>query len=194
MDFETILNAPSTHPGSRPTHKMHSSNRDSKIENKHVSMVPKDDPATEGGRKRKRKPPSQTLSGKATKRNKMIYACHESAIQMSELARAYQESNPNIKEAWVTLGKNNIVKKIDQPSRWNKSSVNASAIRILNDSNVHFDDQMVYTEGLITRLTEMSRKDIKAELSRFKDCLRVCKETRSNKEYTRLSERMASSH
>lgn len=126
------------------------------------------------------------------------------AIDMSELARACSRSNPNIEQnaaprngsagPWVTLKANNIATDVRQdgvePSRWNKSSVNGSAILILDHSNAHFDDEMKYVGELITRVPKMSQEQIVEELSRYQYCLRASKETRGEADYMLFSERM----
>ncbi|KAF3007790.1 hypothetical protein E8E13_010363 [Curvularia kusanoi] len=130
------------------------------------------------------------------------------AIDMGDLARACKQSNPNIEQnaaprngsagPWVMLKANNIAADVRQdgvePSRWNKSSVNGSAILILDHSNAHFDDEINYVGNFITRVPNMSHDQIAEELLRYQRCLRASKETRGEADYILFSERMARQH
>ncbi|KAJ8108181.1 hypothetical protein OPT61_g8355 [Boeremia exigua] len=126
------------------------------------------------------------------------------ALDQADLSRVCQEANPSIEHtaaprhgstgSWILLKSNNIAGDVRQdgiePSRWNKSSVNGSAILIIEHSNALIDDEVDYLGDLETRASSMSLKQIQEELAQRKQCLRAARNTRGEAEFKVATERM----
>ncbi|KAH6639766.1 hypothetical protein C7974DRAFT_138475 [Boeremia exigua] len=126
------------------------------------------------------------------------------AIDQGDLARVCREANPNIEHTaaprhggqgpWVLLKSNNIASDVLQdgvePSRWNKSSVNGSAILIIEHSSAQLDDEIKYLGGLQSRLP----KELQGEIAQRIECLIAAKNTRGEAEFKVATEQMTYQH
>lgn len=126
------------------------------------------------------------------------------AIDMAELAQVLRQSNSNIDHTaaprngnsagWILLKANNIAGDVRQdgiePSRWNKSSVNGSAILVLDQSNALLDDVARYFDGLQARASTLSPEQLIAESTRWAQTVRACKDSRGEADYRLFSERL----
>lgn len=127
------------------------------------------------------------------------------ALDQADLSRVCRAANTNIERtaaprhgsdgAWVLLKTNNISSDVRQdgiePSRWNKSSVNGSAILIIEHSNDLLDDTISQVGSLKKRCMGLSSEQMFEELDRYEQCLTAAKNTRGEADWKVASERMA---
>ncbi|KAJ4994227.1 hypothetical protein SVAN01_00056 [Stagonosporopsis vannaccii] len=130
------------------------------------------------------------------------------ALDQADLSRVCREANGNIERtaaprhgspgAWVLLKTNNISSDVRQdgiePSRWNKSSVNGSAILIIEHSNELLEDTIGYISSLEERCRGLSAEQFLQELGQYKQCLTAAKNTRGEADWKVPTERMGYHH
>lgn len=130
------------------------------------------------------------------------------ALDQADLSRVCREANVNIERtaaprhgtpgAWVLLKTNNISSDVRQdgiePSRWNKSSVNGSAILIIEHSNELLADAIGECDSLKDRCKSMSHDQIMEELGRFQQYLTAATNTRGEADWKVATDRMAYHH
>lgn len=127
------------------------------------------------------------------------------ALDQAETAQACKEGNPRIettaaprnggKVGWTPLKNNNInwdVQKEDgiQPSLWNKSCVNGSAILMLKHSNVQFDDTVDFLTRMCEQGLSVSQERFLEQLVQFKQALLAAKTTRGEFDWQPASQRL----
>ena len=128
------------------------------------------------------------------------------ALDQAELARVCREANPNIEHTaaprhgssgpWVPLKANNIAQDVRQdgiePSKWNKSSVNGSAIQIMGDSNGHIDDGISFRGHVLApeEWDKMTKEEIHKHLMQFHQHEIAARNTRGEAGWKPTSERI----
>lgn len=126
------------------------------------------------------------------------------ALDQADLSRVCREANPNIEQtaaprhgspgAWRLLKANNISSDVRQdgiePSRWNKSCVNGSAILIIEHSNDLFDDVIAHSASVEERCKNIF-PELAEEMARYRQCLTAARKTRGEADWEVATKRMA---
>lgn len=145
-----------------------------------------------------------TISSKVQKSDNEAGNRYCQALDQAELAEVCRQANPNIENTaaprhgsagqWIALKNNNIAWDVRQdgiePSMWNKSSVNGSAILQLRHSNEQFADTVNWMDDLIKRGSSMSAEQILEQVARHKQCLAAASTSRGEAHWKVASERM----
>ncbi|KAF3032296.1 hypothetical protein E8E12_002495 [Didymella heteroderae] len=145
-----------------------------------------------------------TISSKVQKSDNEAGNRYCQALDQAELAEVCRQANPNIENtaaprhggpgAWIALKNNNIAWDVRQdgiePSMWNKSSVNGSAILQLRHSNEQFADTDNFLLELTKRWSSMSEKQRLEQIIQHRQCLAAAASTRGEAHWKTASERM----
>lgn len=145
-----------------------------------------------------------TMSSKVQKSDNEAGNRYCQALDQAELAQVCRQANPNIENtaaprhgspgAWVTLKNNNIAWDVRQdgiePSMWNKSSVNGSAILQLRQSNEQFADSDGWMRRLLEQRGRISEDQIWEQIIQYHQCQEAAVSTRGEAHWKTASERM----
>ncbi|KAJ4378541.1 hypothetical protein N0V86_006247 [Didymella sp. IMI 355093] len=145
-----------------------------------------------------------TISSKVQKSDNEAGNRYCQALDQAELAEVCRQANSNIENtaaprhggpgAWIALKNNNIAWDVRQdgiePSMWNKSSVNGSAILQLRHSNEQFTDTAHFLDDMIKRWSSTSKEQLLEQIVQHKQCLIAAASTRGEAHWKTASERM----
>lgn len=145
-----------------------------------------------------------TISSKVQKSDNEAGNRYCQALDQAELAEVCRQANPNIENtaaprhggpgAWIALKNNNIAWDVRQdgiePSMWNKSSVNGSAILQLRHSNEQFADSDSWMDMLIKQSSSLSKEQIVEQIIQYRQCQAAAVSTRGEAHWKTASQRM----
>lgn len=126
------------------------------------------------------------------------------AIDFALAAKVCREANPNIehnaapryggKKGWNLLKQNNINHDVREegvePSLWNKSCVNGSAIAIIDQSNQQLDDMLEFNKRLRELRSTMTSEQIWELQDQYMEALAQAKVTRGAADWQVASQRL----
>ncbi|KAF3047279.1 hypothetical protein E8E11_005700 [Didymella keratinophila] len=145
-----------------------------------------------------------TASSKVQKSDNEAGNRYMQALDQAELARVLREANPNIENTaaprhgssggWTTLKNNNIAWDVRQdgiePSLWNKSCINGSAIVQLRQSNEQFADSKSFFGMVLKQRGRISDDKIFEQIEQYMQCQAAAVSTRGEAHWKIASERM----
>ena len=145
-----------------------------------------------------------TMSSKIQKSDNEAGNRYSQALDQAELAQVCRQANPKIEitaaprhgspGAWVKLKNNNIAWDVRQegiePSIWNKSSVNGSAILQLRQSNEQFADSDGWMRMLVRQASSLSKEQIIEQINQYTQCQAAAVSTRGEAYWKPASERL----
>lgn len=130
---------------------------------------------------------------------------YDQALDQAKLVKVCKEGNSRLeitaaprnggKVGWTPLKNNNVnwdVQKEDgiQPSMWNKSCVNGSAILMIRHSNAQLNDDVSFLTHLIEQGMNVPQEQLLEQVSLFREALIAAKDTRAEADWVPASGRI----
>lgn len=145
-----------------------------------------------------------TTSSRVQKSDNEAGNRYDQALDQAKTAEVCKQGNPRIeftaaprssgKSGWTLLKQNNInwdVKEDGiQPSLWNKSCVNGSAILMIKHSNALHDDNASFLARILEQGMSVSQEQLLEQLAQYAMAYTAAKDTRGEADWLLPSQRL----